>query len=98
MLAAALLLDLLHDLALHVVRRVRVVLEILLGSVAALTQPEDVYKRQPKICSAQWYKNGKPMAGYSNDHFEMTADAVSRITTYFTFTKDMEKMCISDRR
>ena len=44
----------------------------------------------PKICSAQWYKNGKPMAGYSNDHFEMTADAVSRITTYFTFTKDME--------
>ena len=30
------------------------------------------------------------MAGYSNDHFEMTADAVSRITTYFTFTKDME--------
>ena len=36
------------------------------------------------------YKNGKPMAGYSNDHFEMTADAVSRITTYFTFTKDME--------
>lgn len=44
----------------------------------------------PKICSAQWYKNGKPMAGYSNDHFEMTADAVSRITTHFTFTKDME--------
>ena len=45
---------------------------------------------EPKICSAQWYKNGKPMSGYSNDSFELTADAVSRITTYFTFTKDMD--------
>lgn len=45
---------------------------------------------EPKICSAQWYKNGKPMENYRNDSFELTADAVSRITTYFTFTKDME--------
>lgn len=45
---------------------------------------------EPKICSAQWYKNGKPLKGYSNDSFELTADAVSRITTYFTFTKDMD--------
>ena len=45
---------------------------------------------EPKICSAQWYKNGKPMSGYSNDSFELTADAASRITTYFTFTKDMD--------
>ena len=44
----------------------------------------------PKICSAQWYKNGKPLANYSNDNFQLTADAVSRITTYFTFTKDMD--------
>ncbi len=45
---------------------------------------------EPKICSAQWYKNGKPMANYRNDSFELTADAVSRITTTFTFTKDMD--------
>ena len=45
---------------------------------------------EPKICSAQWYKNGKPMENYRNDSFELTADAVSRITTYFTFTKDMD--------
>lgn len=45
---------------------------------------------EPKICSAQWYKNGKPMENYHNDSFELTADAVSRITTYFTFTKDMD--------
>lgn len=45
---------------------------------------------EPKICSAQWYKNGKPLANYSNDNFQLTADAASRITTYFTFTKDMD--------
>ena len=45
---------------------------------------------EPKICSAQWYKNGKPMANYRNDSFELTANAVSRITTTFTFTKDMD--------
>lgn len=45
---------------------------------------------EPKICSAQWYKNGKPMENYRNDSFELTADAVSHITTYFTFTKDMD--------
>lgn len=45
---------------------------------------------EPKICSAQWYKNGKAMANYKNDNFELTSDAVSRITTYFTFTKDMD--------
>ena len=45
---------------------------------------------ESKICSAQWYKNGKPIEGYTNDNFLLTSDAVSRITTYFTFTKDME--------
>lgn len=45
---------------------------------------------EPKICSAQWYKNGQPLENYSNDAFQLTPDAVSRITTYFTFTKDMD--------
>lgn len=45
---------------------------------------------ESKLCSAQWYKNGKPIEGYTNDNFLLTPDAVSRITTYFTFTKDME--------
>lgn len=45
---------------------------------------------EPKICSAQWYKNGAPIENYRNDSFALTADAVSRITTYFTFTKNME--------
>ena len=37
---------------------------------------------EEKICSAQWYQDGKPLAGYSNDHFVLSADTVSRITTY----------------
>lgn len=45
---------------------------------------------EPKICSAQWYKDGKPMEGYANPSFTMTADTASSITTYFTFTKDMK--------
>lgn len=45
--------------------------------------------KEPKICSAQWYENGKPMSGYTNPSFELTSDAVSRITTNFTFTKNM---------
>ena len=45
---------------------------------------------EEKICSAQWYRDGKPLAGYSNNHFVLSADTVSRITTTFTFTKDMQ--------
>ena len=45
---------------------------------------------EPKICSAQWYKNGEAMENYANDNFQLSAEAVSRITTYFTFTKDMD--------
>lgn len=44
-----------------------------------------------KVCSAQWYQDGKPIEGFSNDSFNLTADTVSRHTSYFTFTKDMKK-------
>ena len=45
---------------------------------------------EEKICSAQWYQDGKPIAGYGNDHFVLTPGVYSRITTTFTFTKDMQ--------
>lgn len=45
----------------------------------------------PKLCSAQWYRDGKAMDGFGNDSFELAANTVSKITTGFEFTKDMAK-------
>ena len=44
-----------------------------------------------KVCSAQWYQDGKPIEGFGNDSFNLSSDAVSRHTSYFTFTKNMQK-------
>ena len=55
-----------------------------------LTQVKFTGVTEEKICSAQWYQDGKPIAGFGNDNFQLTADKISRHTTYFTFTKDMK--------
>ncbi|MDY3618022.1 L,D-transpeptidase family protein [Agathobaculum sp.] len=46
---------------------------------------------EEKIVKAQWYQDGKALPNYGNDHFRLTASAVSKHTSYFTFTKDMQK-------
>lgn len=43
-----------------------------------------------KICKAQWYQDGKPLSGLTNDKFELSNGKVSKHTTYFTFTKNMK--------
>ena len=43
------------------------------------------------ICKAQWYQDGKPLSGYANDNFVLSSGTVSRHTSYFTWTKDMQK-------
>ena len=45
---------------------------------------------ESKVCVAQWYKDGKAMANYRNDSFQLTEGASSSIKTDFTFTKDMK--------
>lgn len=55
-----------------------------------LTQVKFTGVTEEKICSAQWYQDGKPLAEYRSDHFVLTADKISRHTTGFTFTKDMK--------
>lgn len=55
-----------------------------------LTQVTFTGVTEDKVCSAQWYQDGKALEGYGNDHFALSSDAVSRHTTYFTFTKDMQ--------
>ena len=64
--------------------------EKVLPGGALLTQVKFNGVTEDKICSAQWYQDGKPIEGYGNNHFELTADKISRHTTYFTFTKDMK--------
>ncbi|MDO5142687.1 MAG: S-layer homology domain-containing protein, partial [Eubacteriales bacterium] len=54
-----------------------------------LTQVKFTGVTAPKTCTAQWYQDGQPLAGCGNDHFLLTADALSRHTTTFHFTKDM---------
>lgn len=45
---------------------------------------------EDKVCTAQWYQDGKALSGYRNDQFSLTADTVSRQTTTFKFTKNMK--------
>lgn len=45
---------------------------------------------ESKVCVAQWYKDGKAMANYRNDSFQLTEVASSSIKTEFTFTKNMK--------
>lgn len=64
--------------------------EKVLPGGSLLTQVSFTGVTEDKICSAQWYQDGEPIANYGNDHFELTAGKVSNHTTYFTFTKDMK--------
>ncbi|MDO4270655.1 MAG: S-layer homology domain-containing protein [Eubacteriales bacterium] len=56
-----------------------------------LTQVKFAGVQEPKVCKAQWYQDGKPIEGFANENFELTADKVSRHTSYFEFTKNMQK-------
>ena len=64
--------------------------EKVLPGGSLLTQVSFTGVTEDKICSAQWYQDGEPIANYGNDHFELTEGKVSNHTTYFTFTKDMK--------
>lgn len=55
-----------------------------------LTQVTFTGVTEDKICAAQWYQDGKALAGFGNDHFTLSSNTVSRHTSYFTFTKDMQ--------
>lgn len=46
---------------------------------------------EEKVCRAEWYQDGKPIPGCSNDQFALTADKLSSHTSAFTFTKDMQE-------
>lgn len=56
-----------------------------------LTQVTFTGVSEEKIVGAQWYQDGKALPNYANDQFRLTASAVSKHTSYFTFTKDMPK-------
>lgn len=46
---------------------------------------------EDKICKAEWYQDGKAINGFSSDAFVLSSETVSRHTSYFTFSKDMQK-------
>ena len=45
---------------------------------------------EPKTCVAQWYEDGKPLAGYRNDSFALHEGKTTGYTRFFTFTRDMK--------
>lgn len=59
------------------------------GSLLAVARFEGV--SEEKLVTAQWYRDGKALDKYKNTSFSLTADATSRHTAEFTFTKDMQK-------
>ena len=55
-----------------------------------LTQVKFTGVTEEKICTAQWYQDGKPLERYHSEHFVLAPDKISRHTADFTFTKDMK--------
>ena len=45
---------------------------------------------EEKICTAQWYQDGKALDGFKNTHFALRSGAISNHTSTFTFTKNMK--------
>lgn len=45
---------------------------------------------EEKLCTAQWYQDGKALDGFKNTHFALRSGAISNHTSTFTFTKNMK--------
>lgn len=56
-----------------------------------LTQVTFQNVAENKICKAEWFQDGKAIKGYSSNSFALSPTTVSRHTSYFTFTKNMQK-------
>lgn len=59
------------------------------GSLVAQAKVTGV--SEDKVCTVQWYQDGKALDGYQNANFLVEEGAFSRITRTFTFQKGMAK-------